>query len=366
MINMSSKDATSLLGTYLLQGWIMTDIICSKDNCGVPLMRSKDGLIQFCVTHDTLPTSMNSKPGSTSNINTLSTTNINERFNSSTNEVRTNEFLEVNTTASVTTTNDNKNMDDFRLKEERREQSSLASQLIGQKMLQRWVLLNETCPNDDCYAIPLIRHPTDKTMYCVICEKTYQHEKDADTVQQQRSLAVEITQEKKLPIETTNNNDILAQKPTTVSDVHTPLSTPPSDRSIKRQKTTETDLPNNTSTASTTTAANTTSADTTASTATVATTSTTATSGTTSPAPTKINTPQPSCAASTLPPKVKHFMEEGREANEYAIRCLSKKIRKMMDEIEVCTDHYNLIKIVQAVEACSKGINTCKETLEKM
>lgn len=135
----------------------MTDVICSKDNCGVPLMRSKDGSIQFCVTHDTLPTSMNSKPGSTSNINTLSTTNINEKINSSTNEIKTNERLDVNTVVSATTiTNDSKNLDDFRLKEQRREQSSLASQLIGQKMLQRWVLLNETCPNDDCYAVSFI------------------------------------------------------------------------------------------------------------------------------------------------------------------------------------------------------------------
>lgn len=72
-------------------------------------------------------------------------------------------------------------------------------------------------------------------MHCVICEKTYQHEKDADTASQ-RSLATEITQEKKLPIETNNDNNTLTQKSTTAADTHTPLSTPPSDRSIKRQK----------------------------------------------------------------------------------------------------------------------------------
>ncbi|KAI7878900.1 hypothetical protein K492DRAFT_196481 [Lichtheimia hyalospora FSU 10163] len=54
-----------------------------------------------------------------------------------------------------------------------REQSSEASRLIGEKLLQRWALLNEICSSDCCNAVPLVRDPMHQFMLCVVCETKY-------------------------------------------------------------------------------------------------------------------------------------------------------------------------------------------------
>ncbi|KAI8143146.1 hypothetical protein BJV82DRAFT_102428 [Fennellomyces sp. T-0311] len=145
--SLSDNDAMSLLSTYMLQGWVMTDQACTVPGCPVPIMRSKDGSIKFCVKHDRLPTSSSS---STAAPKTTTTTTL-------------------PTSQPVTQSTER---DELAERERRREQSSKASQLIGQRLLQRWTLLNETCPNPSCYAIPLMRDPA-RHMVCVICERTY-------------------------------------------------------------------------------------------------------------------------------------------------------------------------------------------------
>lgn len=102
----------------------MTDEICSKDSCSFPLMRSKDGSLSFCTFHDSLP-----NQGANHNYKSQSLTKK---------EGIKKEELIVGDAATL---------------RHRREQSSRASQLIGQKMLQRWALLNDHCPNDSCYAV---------------------------------------------------------------------------------------------------------------------------------------------------------------------------------------------------------------------
>lgn len=113
----------------------MTDELCSEEGCPVPIMRSKDGAIKFCVNHDPLPTS-----------NSRNTKKIPPAPATAKAEVDGDGSIE----QPSSTTSDS---DEFRLQQERREQSSKASQLIGQRMLQRWVLLNETCPNEACFAV---------------------------------------------------------------------------------------------------------------------------------------------------------------------------------------------------------------------
>lgn len=145
----------SLLSTYMLQGWVkfkmtgrsdglskghamvytqvMTDEKCRVPDCIVPMMRSKDGSIRFCVTHDTLPTG---------------SPNQDHEKKPENNEARENDNNQ-----EPPIPNDQQQQqqqDEARI---RREQSSRASQLIGQKLLQRWTLLNETCPNPTCYAV---------------------------------------------------------------------------------------------------------------------------------------------------------------------------------------------------------------------
>lgn len=57
----------------------------------------------------------------------------------------------------------------------RREQSKRASELIGHKLLQQWALVNDICPNETCYAVPLVRDPQQR-LFCVICQQTYMTE----------------------------------------------------------------------------------------------------------------------------------------------------------------------------------------------
>lgn len=84
-------------------------------------MRSKDGSISFCTYHDPLPNNASGpkKPVPEPSKNPEP-------------------VIEA---------------DELAVRRQRREQSSRASQLIGQKMLQKWALLNENCPNSTCYAV---------------------------------------------------------------------------------------------------------------------------------------------------------------------------------------------------------------------
>jgi uncharacterized Zn finger protein (UPF0148 family) len=112
----------------------MTDEICKVDACSFPLMKSKDGSLSFCTQHDVLPNS-----GAAHNYQSKPVTNETA-------------VVKETTSKQAEPVFDNGD-EELRIRRERREQSSKASQLIGQKMLQRWALLNEHCPNESCYAV---------------------------------------------------------------------------------------------------------------------------------------------------------------------------------------------------------------------
>ncbi|CAG8728046.1 8172_t:CDS:2, partial [Rhizophagus irregularis] len=61
-----------------------------------------------------------------------------------------------------------------------RDQSQRASHLIGQNLLQGWALIDQICPNETCYGVPLIRS-RDKRKYCVICQNYYLNESEFDS-----------------------------------------------------------------------------------------------------------------------------------------------------------------------------------------
>jgi hypothetical protein len=42
---------------------------------------------------------------------------------------------------------------------QRREQSDRASSEIGKRLLQGWAMLEDECPNEGCYGVPLVRPP---------------------------------------------------------------------------------------------------------------------------------------------------------------------------------------------------------------
>lgn len=130
----------------------MTDTICSQDGCCFPLMRSKDGSLSFCTHHDPLPSQ-----GAHHNYKTTPK----EQKAVPKDEPVESKTLKSLPTEPKTMSNSllaepaiiDNGEEELRIRRERRDQSSKASQLIGQKMLQRWALLNEHCPNSSCYAV---------------------------------------------------------------------------------------------------------------------------------------------------------------------------------------------------------------------
>ncbi|KAI7864276.1 hypothetical protein BDF14DRAFT_1836214 [Spinellus fusiger] len=177
----ATATATSLLGTYLLQGWIMTDEQCQTPECVVPIMCSKDRSVKFCVIHDPLPTG---SAGQKKPINTSATIAEVHSNSKSLHDTNTSKNKEADTDSELELDDEWVGMksSNSALQTHRREQSSKASQLIGQKLLQRWTLLNDICPNEQCYAVPLMRNPANKHMLCVICEQTYITEDSLSTV----------------------------------------------------------------------------------------------------------------------------------------------------------------------------------------
>ncbi|KAI8977149.1 hypothetical protein BDF20DRAFT_873266 [Mycotypha africana] len=156
----------------------MTDELCKVENCSYPLMRSKDGTLSFCTLHDELPTQganhhyeprLNNKKASADNNNN-------------------NKQEPLQASQQGATEADDDMEAELRRRREMREQSSRASQLIGQKMLQRWALLNEHCPNNSCYAIPLIRNPETKQKYCVICENVILTEEELKELEKNKAV----------------------------------------------------------------------------------------------------------------------------------------------------------------------------------
>ena len=56
------------------------------------------------------------------------------------------------------------------------------SQLLGEKMLLGWVLLNESCPCEDCRGTPLMRKSTSDPMLCVSCNTQYTTNSSGDLI----------------------------------------------------------------------------------------------------------------------------------------------------------------------------------------
>ncbi|CAG8609533.1 26010_t:CDS:2 [Dentiscutata erythropus] len=139
--------ATDLIGKYLLTGW-------------VPLLRSKDSSVWFCVLCEKPEnTPINSPQNSlqenlSQNETSNAPNNIEPTILSSQNSTQT--HSEVNISI-----------------EERREQSRRASQSIGQYLLQGWALIDEVCPNETCFGV-------NKKRYCVVCQHYYMNESDID------------------------------------------------------------------------------------------------------------------------------------------------------------------------------------------
>ncbi|KAG0176676.1 hypothetical protein DFQ29_005827 [Apophysomyces sp. BC1021] len=196
--NSTIDAAMSKLSTFMLQGWVMTDESCRVPECFVPIMRSKDGSIRFCVTHDPLPTSSSAgKPSQSKHelpdVPTSTVTSNSSKLTAPSSDIPT-----------TTPLNEVSDDEELRIRRERREQSSRASQLIGQKLLQRWTLLNDTCPNEKCYAT----YVTEQEM-----EQVVKMEQPVDTGLRQNEIAHTANSERK-------ENSISESYSKTISTTH--------------------------------------------------------------------------------------------------------------------------------------------------
>ncbi|KAI8881734.1 hypothetical protein K501DRAFT_324320 [Backusella circina FSU 941] len=263
--------AGNLLSTYLLQGWVMTDELCKVPGCSYPLMRSKDGSISFCTKHDELPNAPNA--------------NIKKP------EQKQQQALPV------------VGDDELRIRRERREQSSKASQLIGQKMLQRWALLNEQCPNESCYAVPLIRNPDTKQMFCVICENYILTEEEEKAVMAKKMKKEPVVEE---PPAITQSTEPASEPKLVHSPTITPLP-----KECKRQKVEKKSR--------------------------------------------KHKTEKTSHKPSSSIENASHF------ASDIVISRLSKKMELLTEQVEACDNPVQLTDLFKAIKSCAGAIQACIE-----
>ncbi|BFZ59534.1 hypothetical protein YB2330_000545 [Saitoella coloradoensis] len=144
------------LGQYLLQGYTMLNAV-HDCGAGVPLMRSREGQV-LCVRCINIP------PKDAE----VAADQVNE--NESESESESESDIDEDTYKLEQPSTYTSAQTDAKA---RQEQSSRASSLIGERLLQGWAMLNSVCSNDACYGVPLLRNPKDRREYCVICERSY-------------------------------------------------------------------------------------------------------------------------------------------------------------------------------------------------
>ena len=127
------------MGRLLLQGWVMTDLVCENGDCGMITFRKKDhSIVNFCCLcndqTDPIPMSV---------LEPLSATNgdidlASEPITEETEEI----YKELEAEKDV-------------------------SKLMGQKLLQGCTMMAEPCP--ECKSVPLMRD-REMNLFCVACD----------------------------------------------------------------------------------------------------------------------------------------------------------------------------------------------------
>ncbi|KAJ2633038.1 hypothetical protein H4R22_000811 [Coemansia sp. RSA 1290] len=157
---MSRLDAiSSRMSKLMLKRWTMLGEMCTKDQCSTPLMRDPETNNDKCVWHDAeelFPeeaADQGTKDPGPENTKTEAMREWSERKD----EKLDSEQSEV--------------------RRRKQEQGDLASERIGKRLLQGWAMIDRSCPNQNCYSIPLVQN-REKMQECVICNQQYMDEKD--------------------------------------------------------------------------------------------------------------------------------------------------------------------------------------------
>ncbi|KAJ1562809.1 hypothetical protein HK096_002466 [Nowakowskiella sp. JEL0078] len=154
-----SNEASSRLGRYMLQGWVLTDNGCSVAGCSIPLLRSKDNSKWMCALCDDKENPFPPSP---------SKSVVSQNINNNESDV----FEDDDNWMPVETITSKEVL-------QKREKSDITSKLLGQNLLKGWTLLNETCPI--CEDVPLMKN-LQAQLHCVICKKNFESDsKDPNT-----------------------------------------------------------------------------------------------------------------------------------------------------------------------------------------
>jgi len=177
-----SDYAASVLAAALLQGWAMSAAECKKPDCpGCPIMVSRDGKESFCARCDGGAKVGLPRPGL---VDPLATANHTRASSPTSSQGEDSEYLALqNEEAEVSVPNTPPTPQshlhspvlpggpepdlpptavqvDPAVLAARRQQSDRASAEIGRKLLSGWTLLEETCDNESCLGVPLMRRPS--------------------------------------------------------------------------------------------------------------------------------------------------------------------------------------------------------------
>ncbi|KAJ2396308.1 hypothetical protein GGI23_003965, partial [Coemansia sp. RSA 2559] len=146
---------TGRMSKLMLKRWPMLADMCSVDGCSSPLMRDPATGEPKCVWHDArelFPDELTEAELDNASANAES---ANDTI------CKTDEKISMDTkkpTAlfdDIASTTDKDDEEKIRLRREKREQGDRASQLIAKRLLQGWKLLDQPCPNSECYNVPL-------------------------------------------------------------------------------------------------------------------------------------------------------------------------------------------------------------------
>lgn len=87
---------------------------------------------------------------------------------------------------------------------EKRKKADKATGVIGQKLLEGWAMLAESC--SDCL-VPLMKYKRDGTIKCFGCDKTFNPEKKETKGKSQSHQKTKEFPVKKEPVQTTSQKD---------------------------------------------------------------------------------------------------------------------------------------------------------------
>ncbi|KAJ1642821.1 hypothetical protein LPJ64_005360 [Coemansia asiatica] len=150
---------TGRMSKLMLKRWTMLADLCSIDGCSAPLMRDPETQQAKCVWHDA---------------EELFPDEIADQTNKT--EFERNKEQQSPMLYDLEPDMVIEETPEAKKRREKREQGDRASQMIAKKLLQGWTMVDESCPNESCYSVPLIRD-RDLIQLCVICEQKYMDEK---------------------------------------------------------------------------------------------------------------------------------------------------------------------------------------------